>query len=114
MYRQEIEEREIQEIHLEIILKNQSALNRRVYRFPSNSRCTDSPVEWRHSLAPGGVFTELCVVIEGVGVCDVTHGNAEVTWPLLPIAPSTLQYFTYKKQQKMEMYEPDCAVSINE
>jgi hypothetical protein len=40
-----------------------------------------------------GVFTERCVLMEGVGVCDVTHETAEFTWPILPVAPSTSHYF---------------------
>jgi hypothetical protein len=40
----------------------------------------------------GRVFTERCVMI-GVGVRDVTRETAEFTWPLLPVDPSTSQYF---------------------
>jgi hypothetical protein len=41
------------------------------------------------------VFTERCVLMEGVGVCDVTRETAEYQGPVLPVDPSMSQYFDY-------------------
>jgi hypothetical protein len=45
-------------------------------------------VAWRHSPAWKSVYQALRSNRLGAGVCDVTCGNAEVTWPLLTVAQS--------------------------